>query len=83
MVPEKFKPWVDLLDAVNILAAEDIKKYLSLEKSGKLFELNKYKYNELYRNYNTAITYFKSKYFTELNDFDGSQFVEHLKQFYK
>jgi hypothetical protein len=83
MVPEKFKPWVDLLDAVNILAAEDVKKYLTLEKSGKLFDVPKYKYNDLNRNYSSAITYFKSTYFKELNDFDGCRIVEQLKQLYK
>lgn len=83
MVPEKFKPWVDLLDAVNILAANDIKKYLMLEKSGKLFDVPRYKYNALNRNYSSAITYFKSNYFKELNDFDGCRIVEQLKKLYK
>lgn len=83
MIPEQFKPWFDLLDAINICAANDVRKYLSLKKSGELYSLNRYKYNELYRNYRTAIAYFKSKYFTELNDFDGSKIVEQLKQFYK
>lgn len=83
MVPEKFKPWVDLLDAVNILAANDIKKYLMLEKSGELFDLPRYRYNELNRNYGSATAYFKSDYFKELNDFDGCRIVEQLKQLYK
>jgi hypothetical protein len=83
MSPEHLIPWVRLLDAVNILAAEDVKKYLDLEKSGKLLDLPKYRYNELNRNYSSAITYFKSTYFKELNDFDGCRIVEQLKQLYK
>lgn len=83
MAPEKFKPWVDLLDAVNVCAANDIKKYLMLEKSGKLYELDRYTYNAIYRNYHTAITYFKSDYFKELNDFDGSRIVNRLKDLCK
>lgn len=83
MTPEHFKPWVDLLDAVNVCAAKDIKKYLMIEKSGKLFDVPKYKYNALKRNYSTAITYFKSDYFKELNDFDGTRIVNRLKDFCK
>lgn len=83
MVPEKFKPWVDLLDAVNVCAANDIKKYLSLEQSGKFPDLPKYQRNLLYRNYHTAITYFKSNYFKELNDFDGTRIVNRLKEICK
>lgn len=83
MTPEHFKPWLDLLDAINICAAEDIKKYLSLEKSGKLYDLGRYSHNAIYRNYRTAINYFKSDYFAQLNDFDGCRIVERLKQLYK
>ena len=83
MTPEQFKPWLDLRDAVNIRAANDIKKYLSLEKSGELYELDRYTYNAIYRNYRTAITYFKSDYFTQLNDFDGCRIVKKLQQMFK
>lgn len=83
MVPEHLIPWVKLLDAVNILAAEDVKKYLSLEKSGKLFDVPRYRYNELRRNYSSAMTYFKSDYFKELNDFDGAAILRRIKQTYK
>ena len=83
MVPEHLIPWVRLLDAVNILAAEDVKKYLTLEKSGKLLDLPKYRYNELNRNYGSAVSYFKSDYFKELNDFDGAAILSRIKQMYK
>ena len=83
MIPEKFKPWVDLLDAINILAGEDVKKYLNLEQSGELYDIPKYKYNALRRNYSSAITYLKSDYFKELNDFDGAVILNRIKQMYK
>ena len=83
MVPEHLIPWVRLLDAVNILAAEDVKKYLSLEKSGELFNIPRYRYNELKRNYSSATAYLKSNYFKELNDFDGTRIVNRLKEICK